>query len=498
MLRPGQVLDGYKLLRPIGAGGFGQVWLSQSEALGDFRALKFIPATGFGHLEREFDALCRYRAAAGQLRSPSILPIEHVNRTAAGLFYVMPLGDGRGSPDPTSPDWHPLTLAAQIEARRSAPTWFSLQEIRNWMTPLLQALQLLADSGLVHRDVKPDNILFLNGSPCLGDISLLGEDRSFLTRRGTPGYSAPSWFLESGGHPDMYGAAMTLYSLLTGNPPDKVGRVAFRWPPQGERSFSPAERKDWLAMHRLIARAVDDRVAERFLNFTQFERALADFKVRGKRLRPAWFPVFGREWNLPPWRKWAAVFLMVGAGFFALRSPGIREFAQHRLEDLIFPDSHPLSRHSRDCNLKLSDFRGEVANESLGLSSTANPFFTVRLANIARELNYLPNLPPEAVPTKVTAIRDEFLSAIKSHPIKPGAKLRELKKTAELLAQECGEEAEKETRESIQRLESSGHKNDQHYLEQLKAVIAQIEKLMKEDRWSTLAEVLEAAKQLAP
>jgi len=96
VLHPGEILDGYRLIRPIGSGGFGEVWLCQSDAVGDFRALKFIPATSTGHLEKEFDSICKYRAAATQLRSPSLMPIEHVNRRSDGLFYIMPLSDGYG------------------------------------------------------------------------------------------------------------------------------------------------------------------------------------------------------------------------------------------------------------------------------------------------------------------------------------------------------------------------------------------------------------------
>ena len=274
MLQPGESLDGYRVIRLIGSGGFGAVWLCQSEALGDYRALKFIPAIDPGRIEKEFDALCRYRTAAGQLRSPSIMPIEHVNRRSDGLFYIMPLADGYGATDPTDPAWRPLTMAATIESRREEPTWFKSEEIKGYITPILHALQLLSDAGLVHRDVKPDNILFLNGSPCLGDISLLGEDSHNITRRGTPGYSAPSWFVESGGHPDMFGAATTLYSLLTGNPPDKMGRAAFRWPPQGESSLSAPEKQEWQRLHRIIRRAVDERPAERFGTFGAVAKAL--------------------------------------------------------------------------------------------------------------------------------------------------------------------------------------------------------------------------------
>ena len=284
MLQPGESLDGYRVIRLIGSGGFGEVWLCQSEALGDFRALKFIPAIDPGRIEKEFDALCRYRTAAGRLRSPSIMPIEHVNRRIDGLFYIMPLADGYGAADPLDPAWRPLTMAAVIERRREEPTWFTSEEIKGYVTPILQALQLLSDAGLVHRDVKPDNILFLNGSPCLGDISLLGEDSHNITRRGTPGYSAPSWFVESGGHPDMFGVATTLYSLLTGNPPDKMGRTAFRWPPQGENLLSAPEKKEWQRIHRIIRRAVDERPAERFQDFSIFSQSVeTGIEVEGQK-----------------------------------------------------------------------------------------------------------------------------------------------------------------------------------------------------------------------
>ena len=274
MLQPGEYLDGYRVIRLIGSGGFGAVWLCQSEALGDYRALKFIPDIDPGRIQKEFEALCRYRTAAGQLRYPSIMPIEHVNRRSDGLYYIMPLADGHGSPDPLEAAWCPLTLAAVMDRRREEPAWFTSEEINGYITPILHALQLLSDVGLVHRDVKPDNILFLNGTPCLGDISLLGEDSHNITRCGTPGYSAPSWFLESGGQPDMFGAATTLYSLLTGNPPDKMGRAAFRWPPQGENSLSDADRQQWLRIHGIIRRAVDERPAQRFLDYSGFLESL--------------------------------------------------------------------------------------------------------------------------------------------------------------------------------------------------------------------------------
>ena len=318
MLSPGESLDGYRIIRLIGSGGFGQVWLCQSEALGDFRALKFIPGSEPTRLKKEFDALISYRTAAGQLRSPSIMPIEHVNRRSDGLYYIMPLADGYGADDPQSPEWHPLTLAAIIAGRKGEPTWLTGDEIKGCITPILQALQLLSDAGLVHRDVKPENILFLSGTPCLGDISLLGEDSYNITRRGTPGYSAPSWFVESGGQPDMYGAATTLYTLLTGNPPDKMARNAFRWPPQGEGSLPEVDRREWARLHQVIRRAVDERPAERFADFSSFARVVQadDDEQPGERPK-----------KTPLWAALVVVATICLAGLFLWFGHGIRGHA---------------------------------------------------------------------------------------------------------------------------------------------------------------------------
>jgi len=286
-----QIYDGYRLLRFLGRGGFGEVWLCQSEAVGDFRAFKWIPATGSDHLEKEYESLVLYRKAVSQIRSPHLVPIEHINRNQDGLFYIMPLADGEPSElPPTDPAWLPTSLLSLIQARCEKPTWFFSPEIHALILPLLGVLQTLSDAGLVHRDVKPENILFFGGHPCLGDISLLGADAAHITRRGTPGYSSPSWY--QGGLPDMYAAAATLYTLLTGNLPDKMGRAAFTWPPQGEVSLSEAERAEWRRLHAVIRRATEEKVGERFVDFRTMAAAISG---TGESVAPPITPVGKRR-----------------------------------------------------------------------------------------------------------------------------------------------------------------------------------------------------------
>jgi hypothetical protein len=274
VIHPGDILDGYRVIRRIGSGGFGSVWLCQSEAFADYRALKFIPASDREKMSREYAALCRYRRESGRLVNKALMPVEHANCREDGMYAVMPLADGIGAADPISADWIPLTLAALIEQRRRTRAWFSSHEVKALIAPVLLALQTLDDARLVHWDVKPENILFRNGSPCLSDISLLdghGADRSL---RGTAGYGAPGWYLDSGGHPDMYGIAATMFVLLTGKSPDKMGRSKHCWPPDGEESLSESEREAWRTAHGWIARATQDDSGSRFVSFSEFARSL--------------------------------------------------------------------------------------------------------------------------------------------------------------------------------------------------------------------------------
>ena len=81
----GLVLDGYRLLRPIGAGGFGTVWLAESDASGGFHAVKIVNSSQRA-LERELAAVRRFREFSRTMRSPHLIAIEHVNTIGDALF----------------------------------------------------------------------------------------------------------------------------------------------------------------------------------------------------------------------------------------------------------------------------------------------------------------------------------------------------------------------------------------------------------------------------
>ena len=144
------------------------------------------------------------------------------------------------------------------------------------LDPVLERVDLdrLNKEGLVHRDIKPANILFFNGEPCLSDIGLLGRDGDSISMRGTPGYMPPSWFVESSGEIDMWGLATTLYSLLTGQNPDKMGKARFRQPIGGFDLMTSMEQKEWKRLYKVIDKATDENPLERFLSLKAFADAL--------------------------------------------------------------------------------------------------------------------------------------------------------------------------------------------------------------------------------
>jgi serine/threonine protein kinase len=265
----GAEIDGYRLVRPIGQGGFGTVWLCWSDASRGYHALKWV-AGDAGGLKLELDALRKFREISQKLRSPNLIAIEHINLLSSGLIYTLPLADGMEGNDPSVESWRPMTLADRIEGGSG----FSSAEILQIILPIIRATADLNGEGLVHRDIKPGNILFFGGVPCLADMGLLANDSASLTQRGTPGFLPPSWYLESAGQPDMWGLATTLYTLLTGNNPDKMGRPKFLWPPAGKDSLSPAEQDQWKRLHAVVYRATHEKPAERFRDFQTFAAAV--------------------------------------------------------------------------------------------------------------------------------------------------------------------------------------------------------------------------------
>ncbi|MBR6389514.1 MAG: protein kinase [Opitutales bacterium] len=266
-----------EILREIGGGGYGKVFLAKTR--GEYCALKEISAES-GAVKREFAALQFYMQKLGKRRHPNIIEILDAKIQGGKIQYLMPLADPADPASPApSPAYEPLTLAKLIQKKKdSGGVWFTHKELADIFTAIANAASHIGQCGLLHRDIKPENIIFINGKPVLSDIGLVAKDEMAITNVGTPIYKAPSWYLSTNGNPDMWGLAMTLYAMATGNPPDTIGRPSYAKP--ASNPIDPAEKDNYRLYHKIINRALSENPAERFLRISDFLKSflkLEDF-----------------------------------------------------------------------------------------------------------------------------------------------------------------------------------------------------------------------------
>jgi CHASE2 domain-containing sensor protein len=212
-------IPNHDLLRCVGEGAYGQVWLARN-AVGLHFAVKIVTRARFpdaGPYEREFRGIEKYMPVS--MSHPGLLQILHVGRDEARgyFYYVMELGDDAVSGQQIEPErYTPKSLANEIRtAGRLAP-----EACVPLMLHLSQALEHLHGSGCIHRDIKPANIIYVRGTPKFADIGLVTDiapGGAAPTLIGTEGYIPP----EGPGTvtADLYSLGMVLYVAMSGLPP---------------------------------------------------------------------------------------------------------------------------------------------------------------------------------------------------------------------------------------------------------------------------------------
>ena len=309
----------YAIERELGSGGMAFVYLAEDLKHGRKVALKLLRPELRQVVEgKRFLAEIHVTA---KLHHPNILPLFDSGEIGGMLYYVMPYVDGH-------------TLAERLDRDGPLP----LEEAVFVATEVAKALDFAHQKGVIHRDVKPGNILLQAGQPLIGDFGIAlgvgvdGQDRHTGQGLsvGTPEYMSPEQAFADGpldGRSDVYSLACVLYEMLVGEPPhvaesirslfkkivnDKPAGVSTR------RSTVPA------SISEAIGKALEKNPADRFATAAEFAEAL-----RGG-ARVTYSPSGGLRAMEPTRRRvkpfvFASMALIVSAaaiGFFAFLGSG--------------------------------------------------------------------------------------------------------------------------------------------------------------------------------
>ena len=212
---PFEVPD-HQLIKRIGEGAYGQVWLAR-DAIGTYHAVKILQRSSFSEgrpYEREFHGLQQFTPISRQ--HPGLVQILHVGRNdrAGFLFYVMEAADDEHTGQAINPDQYmPRNLSREL--KQQGP--MSVQAALDLGIALAEALEFVHNHGLIHRDIKPANIIFVQGRPKLADIgsvTAISTEPDAISFVGTAGYVAPEG--PGTAAADLYGLGKLLYVASTG------------------------------------------------------------------------------------------------------------------------------------------------------------------------------------------------------------------------------------------------------------------------------------------
>lgn len=264
----GKQIGRYQIEGELGRGGMGVVYRATQVTLNRTVAVKMLP----DHMAESEEYLSRFRREAetlARLQHPNIVHIYDVEEVEGSHFIIMEFVDGPS-----------LTDLVRSEGRLDPA------RARDVAHALADGLGAAHRKGIVHRDVKPDNILFTSeGRPKLTDFGVAHmRDSNVRTQTGvmlgTPYYMSPE---QAGGKPvtaasDIYSLGVVLYEMLSGRVPfdaDTPVAVALKHlkeapPPVGQLVPDLPD-----ALARIVDRTLAKDAGERFRSCGEFQRSLA-------------------------------------------------------------------------------------------------------------------------------------------------------------------------------------------------------------------------------
>jgi formylglycine-generating enzyme required for sulfatase activity/serine/threonine protein kinase len=278
---PPPVIPGYRVLKTIGRGGFGAVYLAEQESLGGMVAIKsFLPEGLTDAQRREF--MERFRREArllARLRGhENIVQVFDWTKDASGNDYiVMEHVDG-----------YSVAAWQKLQPTNQLPIAEAVRIVRE----AAKGLQAAHETGIIHRDVKPENLMILEKS---GRVKVMdfgtaqggGTEETKLTRHGvsfgTPFYMSPEQFQGADKvdvRSDVYSLAVVLYNLVAGRVPFyDTNPFSLAKKIEQERPPLPSQFRPGLypPLEAIILKGMAKNPADRYQGMVEFERALGQF-----------------------------------------------------------------------------------------------------------------------------------------------------------------------------------------------------------------------------
>lgn len=278
-LEPGARVDVYRLIRPLGKGGFAEVWEAQNEADGRHVALKMLTELR-ADSERALERFEQEGRLAASLSSPRCVYVFGAGAVEGCPYIAMELMPGG-------------TLAGRIEA---GP--LDARAAVDCVLDVLEGLAAAQRQGILHRDVKPTNVfLDAEGRAKIGDFgiskSLEGDARLTQTGAflGTPYYASPEQIaaepldLRS----DLYSVGAMLYELLTGKLPyagTNASQVLAQVLTRDPVPFAQTGVAVPLGLQQVVMRLLAKQREKRFQSYPDTRDALLPFSSRGLAVAP--------------------------------------------------------------------------------------------------------------------------------------------------------------------------------------------------------------------
>ncbi|MBI3716408.1 MAG: serine/threonine protein kinase [Betaproteobacteria bacterium] len=268
-----ETLGRYKILSTIGQGAMGVVYKAVDPMIDRTVAIKTVNLTLSSDELEEYEARFQQEIkAAGRLNHPNIVTVYDVGRTDTFAYMAMEFLEGKELKDILVNDGRP-PIASTVD----------------WIGQIALGLHFAHDHDIIHRDVKPSNIMIVRGGYAkitdFGIARMPGAAVKTMTGMilGSPRYMSPEQVIGKSldSRTDIFSLGVVLYETLTGKPPfdgDNINAIMYATCNAVPPAPSAANAEIPTMLDLIVAKALAKTVDERYQNMSDFAQDLAEVK----------------------------------------------------------------------------------------------------------------------------------------------------------------------------------------------------------------------------